>query len=224
MRYGWTRTRTFFSVDFTGIHFSNPEQNKYLYKLENYDHDWRPAKTERSASYYNVPPGKYIFRVRASNSDDVWAEKTLAIRVNQPWWNTWWAYVIYGVLLLALEFGFNRLQRQRLVARERYRARGREVAQAREIEQAYKELKQTQAKLVQQEKLASLGELTAGIAHEIQNPLNFINNFAEVSAELADELQHELPEGVESEAKSIAGTIRQNLEKIIYHGQRATVS
>src|SRR5690606_829588 len=84
-----------FSVDFTGIHSNNPEQNKYLYKLENYDHDWRPAKSERTASYYNVPPGKYVFRVRASNSDDIWAEKTLAIRVNQPWWNTWWAYVIY---------------------------------------------------------------------------------------------------------------------------------
>ncbi|WP_345158502.1 sensor histidine kinase [Pontibacter saemangeumensis] len=210
-----------FSIDFTGIHFNNPEQNKYLFKLENYDHDWRAAKTERTASYYNVPPGNYIFRVRASNSDDLWAERTLAIRVNPHWWNTWWAYVIYGVLLLTLGLVFNRLQRQRLVARERYRARGRELAQAREIERAYKELKQTQAKLVQQEKLASLGELTAGIAHEIQNPLNFINNFAEVSAELTEELQHELPDKEESEAKSITGMLRQNLEKIIYHGQRA---
>ncbi|WP_161887884.1 sensor histidine kinase [Pontibacter russatus] len=210
-----------FTIDFTGIHFSNPEQNRFLYRLENYDHDWRAARSARTASYYNVPPGHYVFHVRASNNDGVWAEKTLSIYIKPPWWNTWWAYVLYGALLLALVLTFNRLQRQRLVARERYRARGRELEQAREIERAYQELKQTQAKLVQQEKLASLGELTAGIAHEIQNPLNFINNFAEVSAELTDELQQELPAQPEGEAKSIIAMLRQNLEKIIYHGQRA---
>lgn len=163
-----------FSIDFTGIHYNNPEQNRYLYKLENYDHDWRTAKSERTASYYNVPPGDYVFHVRASNSDDIWAEKVLTIRVDPPWWNTWWAYIIYGFLLLTFVLGFNRLQRQRLIARERYRARGREVAQAREIERAYRELKRTQAKLVQQEKLASLGELTKEITDMLKQNLGKI--------------------------------------------------
>jgi C4-dicarboxylate-specific signal transduction histidine kinase len=63
------------------------------------------------------------------------------------------------------------------------------LAQAKEIEKAYHELRSTQAQLVQQEKMASLGELTAGIAHEIQNPLNFVNNFSEVSSELLDEMK-----------------------------------
>jgi ligand-binding sensor domain-containing protein/signal transduction histidine kinase len=210
-----------FSFDFTGIHFINPEQNQYLYKLENYDHEWREAGSERTASYYNVPPGKYMFRVKASNSDDVWAMKSMAVRVLPPWWNTWWAYMLYGSMLAAVVWNFNRAQRQRLIKRERYRARERELEQAREIEHAYKELKRTQAKLVQQEKLASLGELTAGIAHEIQNPLNFINNFAEVSSELAEELQHEFMSGELEEAKSTSEIIRQNLEKIRGHGQRA---
>jgi two-component system NtrC family sensor kinase len=69
--------------------------------------------------------------------------------------------------------------------------------------------------------MASLGELTAGIAHEIQNPLNFVNNFSEVSAELVGEMEEELDKGDVEEAKTIAGDVKQNLEKIRYHGQRA---
>lgn len=93
--------------------------------------------------------------------------------------------------------------------------------QKTKLESALQELKVTQAQLVQSERLASLGELTAGIAHEIQNPLNFVNNFSEVNKEMIDELQTELKAGNTEEAIVISNDIKDNEEKINHHGKRA---
>ncbi len=90
-----------------------------------------------------------------------------------------------------------------------------------QIERTLAHLKNTQAQLVQSEKMASLGELTAGIAHEIQNPLNFVNNFSEVNTELIDEMKEEIEKGNLEDAKSIAEDIRENEQKINHHGRRA---
>ena len=92
----------------------------------------------------------------------------------------------------------------------------------KQVEARTAELKASQNQLIQKEKLASLGELTAGIAHEIQNPLNFVNNFSEVSAELVKEMQEELNKGDTEEAKAIGDDIKLNLEKINLHGKRAS--
>jgi len=90
-----------------------------------------------------------------------------------------------------------------------------------ELQETLQELKTTQTQLIQSEKMASLGELTAGIAHEIQNPLNFVNNFSEVTSELIEEMEEELNKGDKDEAIAIAADIKQNLEKIMHHGKRA---
>ena len=101
-----------------------------------------------------------------------------------------------------------------------YRYKSKQKAN-KELEKLLADLRLTQQQLIQSEKMASLGELTAGIAHEIQNPLNFVNNFSEVSNELIDEMNEELDKGDVEEAKAIAGDIKQNLQKITHHGKRA---
>src|SRR5678816_3329510 len=114
--------------------------------------------------------------------------------------------------------------------RERERSRARELEQAKEIEKAYHKLEQThealkatQSQLIYSEKMASLGELTAGIAHEIQNPLNFVNNFSEVNKELIEELKmkNEKLKIENDEVNELLKDIKENSEKINAHGKRA---
>jgi signal transduction histidine kinase len=113
-------------------------------------------------------------------------------------------------------------EEKRIQAENQQKVLEEEVAkQTIELRNSLSELKSTQAQLIQSEKMASLGELTAGIAHEIQNPLNFVNNFSEVSNELIDEMKAELDKGEIEEAKAIATDIQQNLSKIAHHGKRA---
>jgi len=120
---------------------------------------------------------------------------------------TWFMMAGIGVLLLlAIIFYINNRQKHK---------------DKLKIEKAYHDLKATQQQLVQSEKMASLGELTAGIAHEIQNPLNFVNNFSDVNAELIDELNQEAEKGNIEEVKAIAKDIKDNEQKINHHGKRA---
>jgi signal transduction histidine kinase len=94
-------------------------------------------------------------------------------------------------------------------------------SQKLKVESTLHTLQTTQSQLIQSEKMASLGELTAGIAHEIQNPLNFVNNFSEVSNELLDEMKEALDKGNIDDLKAITTDVKQNLEKILHHGKRA---
>ena len=121
--------------------------------------------------------------------------------------------VIIAFLLIAFFLWRNNLHKQKV--------NGLLHQKNHEIQNTLTELKSTQAQLIQSEKMASLGELTAGIAHEIQNPLNFVNNFSEVNAEMLDEMEKEFIAGNKEEGIAIVSDIKQNLEKVIHHGKRA---
>jgi signal transduction histidine kinase len=124
------------------------------------------------------------------------------------------------LLIIALLLYRNNLHKQKAYALLEKQKQETDKQRSK-AEEALQELQSTQAQLVQREKMASLGELTAGIAHEIQNPLNFVNNFSEVSVELVEELKQEINNEHKADALALAEDLTQNLEKISHHGSRA---
>ncbi|TVQ00287.1 MAG: hypothetical protein EA359_16060 [Balneolaceae bacterium] len=211
------------SFTFLGLNYRDPAMTRYRYRLIGYQDDWIEVGTQRRIFLANLPPGNYSFQVQAGQRYGSYSDALAEVQFSilPPWWRTLPAYIFFTIIFTGGLFVVDRVQRRRLISKERERTREKELEQAREIEKAYKNLKAAQEQLVQQEKLASLGQLTAGIAHEIKNPLNFVNNFSDLCDELMIELQEELKQGNVDEALIISQDIAQNLKKIHMHGSRA---
>ena len=215
--------QNFFSFEFAALNYTNSHKNQYAYQLVGVDNEWVYPRSRRNVSYTDLPPGDYTFRVKGANNDGVWNEKGISVQViiHPPWWKTWWAYSLYGFLFIAGLWSFITYHSHALL-RENRTLEEKVALRTNQLQESLETLKSTQTQLIQKEKMASLGELTAGIAHEIQNPLNFVNNFSEVSTELVEELKEEVQAGHTDEVLAIADDLTQNLQKINHHGGRAS--
>ncbi|HMG94215.1 MAG TPA: ATP-binding protein [Chryseolinea sp.] len=192
------------------------------YKMLGVNDDWQYEPAGYTIRYDGLVPGQYTLVMQASNAANefIGPEKSLLIVISPPWWQTWWAYVLYTITFASLVWSFIHyrsveLKKRNVLLEEKV------LQRTNDLHRSLEDLRQTQNQLIQSEKMASLGELTVGIAHEIQNPLNFVNNFSEVSNELLQEMNGAIEKGSYDEAKTLSDDVRQNLEKILHHGKRA---
>lgn len=192
-----------FEFHFAALTFIEPEKVQFKYLLDGFDETWVDAGSRRVAYYTNLPPGNYTFRVIAANKDGVWNSEgaSVSLYLEPFYYQTWWFWTLLGAFLISilaglhfyrvnqLKFHEKRLQNQvaertKAIFSEKEKAetalKTTEAAQqnlkikTEELELALVQLRKTQSQLIQSEKMISVGQLTAGIAHELNNPINYI--------------------------------------------------
>ncbi len=145
------------TFEFTALDFSSPEKNQYAYKLENFNDDWIHSGTIHSATYTNLPPGEYVFRVKGSNNDGKWNEKgaSFYFTIKPPWWISWWAYLLYASVFMSGLYVIRRYELNRLKLKNQLRLEKVEMNTLRHLDQMR-------------------SNFFANISHEFRTPLTLI--------------------------------------------------
>jgi signal transduction histidine kinase/ligand-binding sensor domain-containing protein len=218
--------QNYLQFHFNQSHTSGQDTTWYRYVLLGYDHNWSDRSYNPLSRYYlDLPAGKYTLKV-TSMANGNWSQPaSFSFAILPPWWQTWWAYALDILVVSGLAWAFARY-RSRKLKKENILLENKITQRTAQLQKSLEDLKTTQTQLIQSEKMASLGELTAGIAHEIQNPLNFVNNFSEVNLEMNSELREKIEKlGIAAEEKSDLEELLTNIElnekKINHHGKRA---
>ncbi|MBX7151082.1 hypothetical protein K1X84_05540 [bacterium] len=181
--------------EYAATSYVKEASNLFQYKLEGFDPDWSEWTNETRKDYTNIPEGRYRFLVRARNIyGNISEPAVFEFRIKPPWYRTGWIYALYTFTFVALAYGMIRwrlsaLKKQTMELESKVEERTAALESARreieaqrdylksvnvQLEAAIQELKETQIQLVQSEKMASVGQMVAGLAHEINNPLTFV--------------------------------------------------
>ncbi|SHJ01172.1 hybrid sensor histidine kinase/response regulator transcription factor [Pseudozobellia thermophila] len=154
-----TNKQSVFTIDYSGINFTRPEENRYAYYLEGYERDWNYVDKDRSATYTNLDAGDYVFKVKAANNDGVWSQApvSLHIKVLPPWWKSNWAILGYALLVLLFLYLIRNFEKKRIIDRQQV-----------EIER--------QKRLREEELHKERIQFFTNVAHEFSSPLTLILN------------------------------------------------
>lgn len=181
------------TFDFIALNYTRPEFNQYAYMMEGFETDWNYVGSQRNATYTNLDPGEYLFRVKASNNDGIWNEEgtSLTLIITPPFWQTTWFYILAAIFICAAIFGIYRLRVRTI--RERNRQLEQQVAERTEelkeknldLERTLEELETTKDELVEKAHKAGMADIATGVLHNVGNVLTSVNTSASLIEETA---------------------------------------
>ncbi|WP_299982640.1 sensor histidine kinase [uncultured Pseudoteredinibacter sp.] len=208
------------SFEFSALDYSFPKSNRYAYRLLGYDENWTEVDYKnRRATYTNLSPGEYQFQVRGSNRHGLWSNEqaVIAFKVMPKWYQTWWFALLALISIVCLLLLVYRWRVKQL-RRKQQELEGLVSYRTQELEASLSELQSTQKKLLVSEKMASLGRLVRGVAHEINTPLGVIKMAASSLREQAEVLHSNASNSIQQQTGKPLATsfemIGKNIDRI----------